>query len=318
MSMQFRKIAEQAAADGLITSEEILQLRREGWSDGVIRMDEAEALFVINDQLCGHTPDWTDAFVEAIVEYLMAGGSPRGYVSQGQADWLIARIDHDGRLDSMTELEMLAKLFERATMVPDSLKAYAVHQIELAVLTGSGPTRDGGRLDPGSISEAECRLLRRFIFSQAGDRPAAVSQSEAELLFRIKDATLGAANAPEWPLLFVQGVGNYLQGWTPARTMTADRAQQLEEFMNDATPSVGRFFGRMVSSGNGNAIDRVLSFGRKGVAQRDMIGEAAKEEAVTADENAWLQSQFDADGKMDELEHSLLVFLADEPVGRGY
>ena len=316
MTMQFRKIAEQAAADGQISPAEILQLRRESWSDGVILADEAEALFAINDQLSGRNAEWAGAFVEAMVEHLISGGSPRGYVTQDQADWLVARIDRDGRIESLTELELLARLFERASWVPDSLKAYANHQIEQAVLTGSGPTRDGGQLDAGCITEAECRLLRRFIFAQGGDRPAAVSQGEAELLFRIKDATLGASNAPEWPLLFVQGVGNYLQGWSGGQTVTPDRARQLEQFMNAATPRVGRFFSRMATGGFGTAIDKVMGFGRKDTAERDFAGEARQAEQVTAIENAWLQSRFDVDGKMDELEHALLVFLADEPLGR--
>ena len=124
MTMQFRKIAEQAAADGQISPAEILQLRRESWSDGVILADEAEALFAINDQLSGRNAEWAGAFVEAMVEHLISGGSPRGYVTQDQADWLVARIDRDGRIESLTELELLARLFERASWVPDSLKAY--------------------------------------------------------------------------------------------------------------------------------------------------------------------------------------------------
>ena len=313
----FRALADLASSDGAVSPEELLGLRREGWGDGAILQDEAEALFALNGSLKDRSTDWIDAFVEALTTYLIDGGSPRGFVQQDQADWLIAQIDKDGRIESLAELELLARLFEKASGTPDSLKAYALHQIEQAVLTGEGPTRDGGVLEAGNVTEAECRLLRRFIFSSGGERPGAVSQSEAEMLFRIKDATLGGANAVQWPLLFVQGVGNYLQGWSGSNAISSERAQSLEVFMNDATPRVGRFFSRMATSAVGGGVAKVLGFGRKGAVEADALADADSAHEVTGLEDAWLQAKFAADGKMDELEHALVVFLKDEPVRPG-
>ena len=175
----FRELAEQAMADGSVSPEELLGLRREAWSNGIITQDEAEALFALNDGLTTRSAEWVDAFVEALTEHMIAGGNPRGYIGQAQADWLVTQIDRDGRIESLAELELIARLFEKANGAPDSLRAYALHQIEQAVLTGVGPTRDGGALEAGNVTEAECRLLRRFIFSQGGERPGAVCQSEA-------------------------------------------------------------------------------------------------------------------------------------------
>ena len=66
MSMQFRAIAQQAAADGTISPDEVLALRREAWPDGRISPDEAEAILAINDDVTAPTPEWTDFVVEAI------------------------------------------------------------------------------------------------------------------------------------------------------------------------------------------------------------------------------------------------------------
>jgi hypothetical protein len=307
MSMHFRDIAEQAAADGAISADEILALRRAGWSDGTIHPEEAEAIFAINDRLTAPTAEWTDFFVEALSEFIVGGGDPRGYVTAAQADWLIARIDHDGRLESMTELELLTKLLDKATNTPDRLKAYALAQIERAVLTGQGPTRGGGSLEAGRISEAEVRLLRRMIFAQAGDRPAAVSRSEAEMLFRLKDATLGAPNAPGWKQLFVQGVGNYLSGFTSYAALSNERAAELEAFMNRPTDGIGGFFARMARSDVRKGF--AGAFGRK--PARDIDREAAAAHAVTGEERLWLQDKIDADDAVDEFEEALLAFLAE-------
>ncbi|MBC2670564.1 hypothetical protein ACFOON_10585 [Novosphingobium piscinae] len=311
MTYQFRALAEQAQADGAITADEVLALRRAGWGDGRIDPAEAEAIFVINDHLATRPPEWVDFFVEAIAEYVIAGGSPRGFVSEAQADWLLDRLDRDGRIETMAELELLSRLFDKCQLLPERLRSYALAQIEQIVLTGEGPTRDGGRIDGACITAAECRLLRRFIFSFASDAPGGVSQAEAEMLFRLKDATLGAPNAPEWETLFVQGVANHLMGYTGFRQLSADRAAALDTFMNDHTPRVGGFLGRVAQSAPGEGFARVLGFGRKG-ATVDRAAEAAVAHRVTEAEDAWLQQWIDSDGQLDPLERALLRFIAAE------
>lgn len=312
MTYQFRALAEQAEADGLIDAEELLALRRAGWGDdGRIDPSEADAIFTINDHLAVRSPEWVDFFVEAIGQYLIAGGSPRGFVSDAQADWLIGRLDRDGRVETMAELELLAYLFDKAERLPERLRGYALDQIEQIVLTSDGPTRDGGRADGACITDSECRLLRRFIFSFAGDGPGGVSQAEAEMLFRIKDATLGAANSPEWPRLFVQGVANYLMASNSFQQVSAAEALATEAFLADNHPRVGRFFGRMAGAGLGQGFGEVLGFGRKGVV-RDRTAEVAAAHRITESEEAWLQQQVDANHQLDDLEKALLRFIARE------
>lgn len=312
MTYQFRAVAEQARADGAITTDEILALRRGGWSDGRIEAVEAEDLFSLNDSLKTRTAEWVDFFVEAMVEFLLAGGTPRGFISETQADWLIARMDSDGRVDSMAELELLARLFDKAERVPERLKGFALTQIEQIVLTGSGPTRDGGQLDGACITETECKLLRRFLFSFASDGPGAVSEAEAEMLFRIKDATLGAVNAAEWSKLFVQGVANHVLAWNAYHQLSAEKAIELEAFMADNTPRFGGFFGRMAKADIGSGFGRALGFGRKGVTREDHDAEVSAARQITESEEAWLQHQIDGDHVFDDLEKALLRFIAEE------
>jgi hypothetical protein len=309
MTVHFSDIARQAAADGVIMPEEILALRREGWGDGQVTHEEAEAIYALDAALNERPAEWCDFLVEAIGEYVLNAWEPKGYVTEEQGAWLIAKVATDGRLDSMTELELLVRVLERAHNAPDSLKDFVLAEIERAVTTGSGPTRKGGSLEPGVVTEADCAAIRRTIFSAGGDRPAAVSREEAEMLFRIKDATLDKTNAGEWKRLFVQGVGNYLQGYVAlSAQLSRERAAELESFMNDAGSNVGRFMGRMAKSAP-NAFGVV--FGRKqAVPSREQHVAAA--EAVTPEEKSWLDAEIGADGKVDELEEALLAFLAEE------
>lgn len=307
MSMHFRDLAALVTADRAISPEEVLRLRREGWGNGRIEPEEAEALFTINDRVAAFPPEWTDFFVDALCEFLINGEEPRGYLSDAQADWLISRIDHDGRLETVAELELIVQLAERAASVPQKLRDYALAQVERAVITGKGPMRTG-LLDTGCVTAAEANLLRRIIFAAGSERPAAISRAEAEALFRIKDATLGAANAPEWQQLFVQGVGNFLQGFGGAEPLSRERAAELEAFMNDTAASIGAFMARMAGADPFDGVRGLMDEGDAG-KDYDALADAAAE--VTPTEDMWLQDRLDADDRLDDLEKALLAFLAE-------
>ncbi|MEN8860833.1 MAG: hypothetical protein ABF282_10725, partial [Qipengyuania flava] len=151
--------------------------------------------------------------------------------------------------------------------------------------------------------------LRRAIFAPASERPAAVGRKEAEMLFRLKDATLEADNAPEWQQLFVQGVANYLQGYSDSNAhISHERAQELEHFMNESRSSVGGFLGRMAKASPA-AFGQVFGRRDNGTSRLEDVVAA---EAVTHAEREWLDAQIDANGRVDAYERALLDFLAED------
>ncbi len=310
MSMEFGNLAGSIAGDGRITAEEILELRRLGWADGKMDPEEAESLFLANDGCAAPTSEWCDFFVEALSTFIVNTVEPKGYVDDEMGDELLARIDRDGRVGSMAELELLVKVSELALNLPDRLKAHALKQIEEAVLQGDGPTRHG-ELTPKGINETECTLLRRLIFASGSDRPAAVSRREAEMLFRIKDETLYEVNAKDWEKLFVQGVANYLLGFSGHEPLSHDRAAELERFMNRQGAGIGGFLGRMFTSrpdfagAFGSLLD--ISPHAPGIEEE---AEAAAE--LTEEESHWLADLLEADEELDPLEKALIAFIAEE------
>ncbi|AUX68623.1 hypothetical protein CHX26_03055 [Porphyrobacter sp. HT-58-2] len=311
MTTQFIAVATAAAADGRITAEELLALRREGWGDGIITRAEAEALFALNNSLVERSPEWCDFFVEAIGEFVLNGTPPRLQCSLDEAEWLIAQIDHDGVVESMVELETMVRIIERAENTPVRLKNYVLEQVEREVLTGTGPTRCGGELSATHISAAECRIIRRVIFASGGHGPAAVTRYDAEMLFRLKDETLAEENAPEWDDLFIDGIANYLKGFTLQNAQVShERKLELEAFVADNKASVGRFMGRVVREVPqvGNHFGKV--FGKKSASGPDYAALAAEGEKITDHESEWLEAMIAADGEVDELESRLIARLA--------
>lgn len=307
MTIQFAELARQVAEDGQITPSELQGLRQLGWGDGLIHRHEAEAILAINRRLHHANAEWADFVVEAVGEFVLNGTEPRGMCGEEEARWLIDALDHDGRLDSMVELELLVRVIERAQNVPDFLKHYALRQVEQAVLTGTGPTRHGGDLSATHISAAECRIVRRLIFASGGHGPAAVSRHDAEMLFRLKDETLYEENAPQWDDLFVDGVANYLKGFQlSSAQLSHERVRELESFVADSGPRMGRFFGAMAREfpQARNHFGKV--FGRNTRGQN--YAEAAAAGNLVDDvEQEWLEKMIDADGEVDDLERALLA-----------
>ena len=309
MSIHFADIARHAAQDGAVSPEEILAMRQAGWADGKMTRAEAEAVFAAQNAAGEHSKEWSDFFVEAIQHYVLEGSEPRGHAGEDEARWLIDQVQRDGKVCSMTELEVLTRIIEKAQNVPESLKAFVLRVLEDEVMTGTGPTRCGGELSDTHVSEAECTLIRRVIFGAGGDRPAGVSRAEAEMLFRIKDATEHAANAPEFKRLFVQGVGNYLMGFASSSAqLTRERQLELDAFVADNKASVGRFMGEMAVA-TPNSLGKVV--GRKPTAPSREERVAAEAE-VTGGEQDWLDAQIAVNGKVDAYDQALLKFLAEE------
>jgi hypothetical protein len=317
--MQFRFLPDGAVIDGAISDDTVLALRRRIWPDGVVDITEVEEILAINDAVHAPGRAWIDFFVEAVTEFLITTGNPRGHLSETQADWLIVRMDRNGRLDSPAKLELLVHLLEKCDSTPERMKSYILVQIERAVVFGAGPTRSDA--DPalaGQITAPECALLRRVIFAPGGFGPARVSAEEAEMLFRIKDATLGGDNAPEWKTLFVQGVANYLQGWQGLSMPTPEQEAAHERFLASRDEGIGGFLTRMVRT-TPNGLKSSLhtsGFGRR-APQRDFVAEERADYAVTPAEHHWLDAHVEAAGKVDELEAALIAFLHEEQAPRG-
>lgn len=306
MSDAFADLVASLQTTGALTANDTLAMRRAVWTDGTITGDEADGIMALNSACEHRSREWLDFFVEVMVDYVVRQQEPQGYVDDAKAAWLMSAIDRDGRVDSLGELELVVKLVETADSVPDSLRTYALRQVENAVMVGDGPTRNG-QLQPGCINTAEVELLRRIIFAAGGDGAYVVSTAEADMLFRLKDATLDGDNAPSWQDLFVKGVGNHLMAHRNYETLSRQDAIQLNRYEADNHVSIGRFFGRIISR-RPELSPAALSISDR---MNDDFG-ADADRAVTPGEVMWLRGHIDGDHQVDALERALLDFVYAE------
>lgn len=308
MTFSFSDFSAALQTRAAITPEDVLAIRRAVWPDGVVDRPEAEAILAANRAAPDAPVEWGDFFIEAIVEHVVNGRAPHGYVEASDAAWLIAELDKGEAPIGPLELELVVKILETALNAPEALKQWALAEIERCVVTGEGATRRDGAVRPGIVDEAEVRLLRRIVFASGGEGALLVSRDEAEMLWRIKDSTLGADNAPSWKALFVQAVGNFLTAYSSYQPLDRSEAARLEAFVNDASSSVLGFLARM-GHPDFDGAEQIFR-DRHTAAAHDSAVAAAQ--AVTPSENAWLQAQITANGAPDPLEEALIEFLQRE------
>ena len=309
MTFSFSDFSSALKAGAAVSAEDVLAIRRSVWPDGAVARAEADSIFELHRLAREPGAEWSDFFIEAIADHVLNGTEPRAYVDDETAAWLTGRIGGSGEAIGPVELELVVRILEGALNAPASLKARALAEVERCVLTGRGATRRDGDLRPGVVDEAEVGLLRRIVFAGGGDGALVVSRDEAEMLWRIKDATLGAANAPGWKTLFVQAVGNHLMAWSSYRPLERTEAARLETFMNDRRSSVLGFLSRLCADPDFEGARKLFEPGETAEQHRAEVDSA---KAVTPIEKAWLQAEIARDGKRDEYEEALLRFLEEE------
>ena len=315
MNTEVSNFAAQLIAAGKVSDDDVLALRPLVWSDDSIGFDTLDALFLVNDRCAPQSRAWIDFFIEVIGDVLLHQTPPAGFLDEHGADWLRSRIDRAGNIATIGELELLVSLLEHAENAPLSLKPYVLSQIEATIISGVGPTRAPGPVRAKCVDEAEVQLLRRLIFASGGEDASIVGSQEADLLFRIKDATLNGENASGWLTLFVQGVGNHLLAHSDYRALSREEALRLNAAMNANTPSIARFFGRMLPGemlGRGTVIDAFKSVFPPEHDLLSGLASVAPRSELTAAEAAWLKKNIAADGQTDAYEKALMTFLLDE------
>jgi len=296
-------------ARGRITGDDVLFLRQVVYGAPVISMEMAERVIDLDHLEGDKAPEWLAFYVEVLTDFLVEQEEPTGYVDEVKADWLIARIVHDGKIETASELDLLVTILEKATKSPPSLERFALEAVRDTVIAGSGPARQGGHHVPGVVDAADVALLRRILYAVGGDGHVGITRNEAETLFEINDATSGADNDPEWPDLFVKAIANnvlFVSGYkVPARGEALRREAWLDE-----RGSVGDFFSRMVTGVAG-----VLSgYGvPEAVTEDDALHghepDFASAERVDDEEASWLAKRLAHDGELDVNERILLASL---------
>jgi hypothetical protein len=311
-SLSFDEICQR----GTITDTDVQRLRSLFYDDAHISREEAEALFSLNNTCLDNDASWPEFFVEALCDYLINEVEPKGYLTGANADWLIQRIAQDGIVNSETELELLVAVIEKARWCPERLVRYALEQVEHAVIYGAGPLRSGAHLEAGRVTDGDVDLLRRALYAFGGEGNIAVTRSEAEVLFRINDATCDADNAPAWEELFVKAIANAVMAASGYKVPTREEAMRREQWLEQRGDlSAGAF---VAAIGRGGLKGIRAAYAQQTPEERAIARleqqriEIITNEEVTGGEVEWLVDWIGRDDQLTRNERALLAFLKAE------
>jgi hypothetical protein len=299
-------------AGGKITADGILTLRKRVFLKGVVTEADAEIAFTLNDRLGANADtSWAPFFIEALTDYLVHQAEPSGYISEINAEWLIARIARSGRVETETELELLVKILEAAKLSPVKLVGFALEQVKAGVLEGEGHIGNNKKLERGIVGADETELVRRMLYAFGGDANIAVTKQEASILFDINDATSEADNHPSWSDLFVKALANFLMAASGYQVPTRQEALRREAWLDAPTPGVGAFMSQMLAGSLGAVWDAYQHGTLDGEPRKTepaglFIG---LEPRVTEEEVRWAAARIGHDRKLHANEMALINFL---------
>lgn len=291
---------------GVVRAADVLALRREVFGEITVTPREIETLFRIDEGTKRRVPEWRAFFLEAVTDWLVRQQEPSGYITQEQADWLIARIGADGRVRDGTELELVVRALELADEAPASLSAFGLSLVTRAVVENDG-----------IISTDEVQRMRRLVFALAGPGRMAVTREEAAALFDLNDATRGRENDPGWTDFFKRAVANAVTaaaGWAPpGRTEALRRQAWLETPEGDP----GGLLGEALSAVGGLTPGRIRDalFGRDDAHYHEHLARQDRATAgaapVDREEAVWLLDRIGRNGEFDVNERALIAFLRE-------
>ncbi|MCR9270365.1 MAG: hypothetical protein NXH72_10290 [Hyphomonadaceae bacterium] len=306
MDQETNNMMERVTKLGEMSETEARRIVNETYKDGIVSRGEAEALFRINDVLKSTDPEWSSRFQEALKDYLLTREPPEGWVTDEEADWLLAQVHTDEAKPSLEEIDLLLAILRQAEGAPQKLAHYTIEAISARIIA------DG----VANLNMVE--RMRYALYAGSSDGGLWVTAFEAGILFKTNDGIANARNASTWNDLFARAVGNHLMARAHPDPKTVENALSREAWLKDTSGSTGGFFARMGASfTNGSWFEKVTYNGDKAAKARMAAAEAAAREAekVTADENSWLLRRLGWDEKISPAENALIEFLKKEAPG---
>lgn len=291
-------------ADGYVSADDVIFLRKHVFADGVVSRAELAALFMLAEKAPQGDREWADYFAEAAADFFLREEEPHGYLTSEEFERLEAFITRNGAKASGIEMSLLVSLMEKATATPDTMAEFVADQFRRLI-------RDRSKGAP-RISREDAELLRRYLYAAAGDGSIAITKEEAELLFDLHEMTYASDNDAAWGELFIKAIASHLMAHVGYRPLPREEALRLHDWVTDQTVNPAGFFGRMVSGGLSGIRE---AYGRKktvaGQKNEDDAIAAEIAEQVTANEADWLADRIGKNGKFDDIERALLHYMRD-------
>ncbi len=214
------------AARGSIKDADIPRLLR-ALPDGTLAESDAERLIGLHRACPVQGPDWGPCFVDLIADYIVNQAAPAGYLTAANADWLIARLAPEGRIETRVEFDLLVAAMELARWSPVRLVVFALDGVRRAIVDGAGVPRGGAVSAAAGVTDADAALVRRILIAFGGRGAVAITRAELDSLLDLDAATAGSPPPVGWQALFLRATANAVMAASGYAVPT--RAEALAE-----------------------------------------------------------------------------------------
>ncbi len=191
-----------------VAAAELIQERRKRDMDREISRAEAEALLALDRMQPESTSVWREFVAGAIADHIVSA-EPAGILTDEKAAWLLGCAAPEGRVESAAAFEVIVRTLEHASEAPFSLSAFAIRQLQAAIISGEGPLIGARKHFSRTVDAEDAALLYRILVAAGGAEGRPVSRAEADALFDLHDATARSHNATAFNDLFYRAIANY-------------------------------------------------------------------------------------------------------------
>lgn len=305
MSDKAQLIMAQIQSASELSAADALHLVNEVYANGIVTRTEAEALFRLNDQLSLLDSRWRDRFVEAMKDFLLTQQPPEGWVTQEETEWLIGQVQHDGRVCSYSELDLLLSVLRHAEGAPAELGRFTLRAVCHAARA------------EGRISAAMSERLRKALFAPAGMGAVWVTREEADMLFELNDALARASNDKAWNLLFARAIANHLMARIHPTPDGLGEALAREKWLQQGASVSSLLKSLLTADTYSGWFEKAFLDQDKVQAARSAAREAAASKAaeISEEEEGWFKRRLGWDKAISPAERALVEFLRDEVPG---
>jgi hypothetical protein len=289
------------------------ELRRSIYGKGAATRTDLAGLIALGGQ-AGDDPDFIALVAEVARDAMVENVDPPGYLNEDDADWLTAHLGDGAGLTCRAEFEALKAVIGHAVSAPPSLVAFALREVERAILTGRRLETGGVDHEPGIVTAEDVEALRAIVFAPTAGAPLHVDRAAAEALFDIAHATATARNDPAFADFFARAVGNYLVGASFV-SVSSREAELAEERELDRRTHFGAFLSGLAASDAGRkSVDQLAEelYFEENAATEARLAAAS---SVDAGEARWILAHLSRGGDLTEAEKRLIAFLRDEAPG---
>lgn len=200
------ELAGRIRANGSITEEEAMTMRRTMYMAGDIGRDQAQFLIALHRDTSGNHPAWDEFYVLAMTDHFFWYREQDGPLKQDDTKLLDDLFGFGDGLQDPVQLRLLLNIMFRAKGAPEQLRVFALKSIKYWTKRSDSPVFGTAPRQVGALSAGDVEAIRKVIYDGDGGGVVAMGRDEAEMLFELEEATAGAENHPDWRPLFLKAL----------------------------------------------------------------------------------------------------------------